>query len=127
MLSVSRRSRTLLTGLLVAVLSGPPLAGVARAAVHYVPWSSLLPGWTDEYVPSSDNDCVAGRQVCVKHTVKELSRVLQVTGQSCSHNAVFALAYTRITQTYAWATEVPGYFDDVPFANHQAAVFARYY
>jgi hypothetical protein len=40
---------------------------------------------------------------------------------------VFALAYTRITQSYAWATDQPGSFTDVPFANHQAAVFARYY
>ncbi len=128
MLSVSRRrARVLVTGLLVAVLSGPLSGGAARAEVRYVPWSTYLPGWTDEFVPSSDNDCVAGRNACIRHTVKELNRVLQATGTTCSHHSVFALAYTRITQTYAWAKDDPGYFDDVPFANHQAAVFARYY
>ncbi len=59
--------------------------------------------------------------------VKELARVLQTTGKPCSHNAVFPLAYTRISQTYAWTTEQPGYYEDVRFANHQAAVFAKYY
>ena len=39
----------------------------------YVPWSSYLAGWTDEYVPSSDNDCVAGRPSCLKATLKEPS------------------------------------------------------
>jgi hypothetical protein len=39
---------------------------------------------------------------------------------------VFALAYTRITQTYVWSRE-QGYYEDVPFANHQDAVFAKYY
>jgi len=32
-----------------------------------------------------------------------------------------------MTQTYGWSREIPGYYEDVPFANHQDAVFARYY
>ena len=40
---------------------------------------------------------------------------------------MFALAYTRMTQTYVWTRELPGYYEDVPFANHQDAVFAKYY
>jgi hypothetical protein len=69
---------------------------------------------------------VAGRRTCVKQTLKELDRILQITGKSCDHHAVFALAYTRITQTYVWSRE-NGFYQDVPFANHQDAVFARYY
>ena len=38
----------------------------ADGILPYVPWSSYLPGWTDEYVPSSENDCVAGRDSCLK-------------------------------------------------------------
>ena len=31
----------------------------------FVGWTALLPGFTAEYVPSSDNDCAAGRTRCV--------------------------------------------------------------
>ena len=127
----SRRFRRLRSGT-AGLLSGALLAltgaaGHAEADVLYVPWSAYLGGWTDEYVPTSANDCVAGRPACVKQTLHELNRILQETGKSCGHHAVFALAYTRITQTYAWSRETPGYYEDVPFANHQDAVFAKYY
>src|SRR3954449_6854753 len=93
-----RRSRRL--GIAVAgLLSGSLLAltgtgSAAQADVVYVPWSSYLPGWTDAYVPTSANDCVAGRPACVKQTLQELNRIQQETGKSCGDHAVFALAYT---------------------------------
>ena len=131
MLASSRRSRqfrTATAGLLLgAMLAAPGTGGAAHADVEYVPWSAVLPGWTDAHVPTSANDCVAGRPTCVKQTLHELNRVLQETGKSCGHHAVFALAYTRITQTFAWSAEEPNYYENVPFANHQSAVFARYY
>jgi hypothetical protein len=103
-------------------------AGPARAdAAPYVAWSTYLPGWTDAYVPSSANDCVAGRPVCLRQTRKELGRILTETAHSCSHDAVFALAYTRITQTYAWSRDIPGYYQDLPYMNHMDTVFAKYY
>jgi uncharacterized protein DUF5995 len=92
-----------------------------------VAWSAYLAGWTDEFVPTSDNDCVAGRDSCLKATLKELARIADGTAKSCSHDAVFARAYLRMTQTYGWSREIPGYYQDVPFANHQDAVFAKYY
>jgi hypothetical protein len=122
----TRQPGAVAVGLVAAALALPTLAAPARADVQYVPWSTFLAGWTDAYVPTSANDCVAGRSTCVKQTLKELDRILQVTGKSCSHHAVFALAYTRITQTYVWSRQ-QGFYQDVPFANHQDAVFARYY
>ena len=123
----TRRPRLVAAGLMAVALAVPAVGGgAARADVVYVPWSSYLRGWTDAYVPTSANDCVAGRKTCVKQTLRELDRILQITGKSCSHHAVFALAYTRITQTYVWSRE-QGYYEDVPFANHQDAVFAKYY
>jgi len=126
-----RRSRRLRAGT-AGLLSGALLAltgtgSAAQADVLYLPWSAYLSGWTYEYVPTSANDCVAGRPACVKQTLQELNRILQESGKSCGDHAVFALAYTRITQTYAWSRELPGYYKDVPFANHQDAVFAKYY
>jgi hypothetical protein len=104
-------------------------AGAAHAdgALPYVPWSSYLAGWTDEYVPTSENDCVAGRSNCLKSTLKELSRIADSTASACTHDAVFARAYLRMTQLYGYTREIPGYYEDLPAFNHVDAVFAKYY
>lgn len=93
----------------------------------YVDWTSLLPSWTDAYDPNSTNDCVAGRSNCVDITIREMQRRFDNLGQVCDHNAVFGLAYLRTTQTYEWARNQPGFFNDTPWVNHEDAVFARYY
>jgi len=99
----------------------------AFASTLYTPWSSVLPGWNDQYVPGSDNDCAAGRPSCLNASLNELSRILSTTGQACSHNAVFPLAYLRMTQTYGWTRDQADYYNDVPYMNHMDAVFAKYY
>jgi hypothetical protein len=114
-------SVALAAGMLV---TGPPAGASADANVA---WSSYLAGWTDEYVPTSDNDCVAGRDRCLKATLKELARIADATAKDCSHDAIFARSYLRMTQTYGWSRDIDGFYEDVPFANHQDAVFARYY
>lgn len=130
--TVTRRARTAAAVVSAAVvttlLSLATTTGPARADVlPYVPWSSYLSGWTAEFVPSSDNDCVAGRSNCLKATLKELSRVADETAESCSHHAIFARAYLRMTQLYGHTREIPGYYGDVAYFNHVDAVFARYY
>ncbi len=117
----------LATGM-ITTLCAIGAASPARAdLIPYVPWSSYLPGWTDEYVPASDNDCAAGRSNCLQATLKEQSRIADQTASSCSHNAIFARAYVRMTQLYGYTREIPGYYQDVPYFNHVDAVFARYY
>ena len=105
------------------LVAGGPTATAATQT--NVAWSSYLAGWTDEYVPTSSNDCVAGRDNCLKATLKELARIADDTAKSCSHDAIFARAYVRMTQTYGWSRDIAGYYEDVPFANHQDAVFAK--
>jgi hypothetical protein len=131
-LSFARRARTVVGVASVSVITSLLVVGTTSAPAHadllpYVPWSSYLAGWTDEYVPSSDNDCVAGRPACLKATLKEQSRIADDTASSCSHNAVFARAYVRMTQLYGYTRDIPGYYQDVPYFNHVDAVFARYY
>ena len=127
--SMFRRARwlgvVLPLALLASLVAGGPTASASTTT--NVAWSSYLQGWTDEYVPSSSNDCVAGRDNCLKATLKELARIADDTAKSCSHDAVFARAYVRMTQTYGWSRDIPGYYQDVPFANHQDAVFAKHY
>jgi len=120
--------------ILIAFISGmglvAPLTVTAAQAddlVPFVPWSSYLAGWSDTYVPSSDNDCVAGRPNCLKSTLKELADIHATNAKSCSHNAPFSLAYLRMTQTYGYTRDIPGYYQDVTFFNHEDAVFAKYY
>jgi len=115
-----------LAGALVAALVAGGTSASATSEPN-VPWSSFLASGTEAFVPSSENDCVAGRDPCLKATLKELARIADDTAVSCSHDAIFARAYLRMTQTYRWSRDIPGYYQDVPFANHQDAVFAGYY
>ena len=113
----------------VAVFAGL-LSFAAPAAADdpaFVDWTSLLPGLTTSYEPSSANDCATGRSSCVKSTIREMQRRFDPMAQACDPNAVFALAYLRTTQTYEWARDQQGFFDDTAFVNHEDAVFARYY
>jgi hypothetical protein len=131
-MSFVRRARTVVGVASVSVITSFLVVGTTSSPAHadllpYVPWSSYLAGWTDEYVPTSDNDCVAGRPACLKGTLKEQSRIADDTASSCSHNAVFARAYVRMTQLYGYTRDIPGYYQDVPYFNHVDAVFARYY
>ena len=129
---VFRRARFVVS-VLLGLVAVPLLFGIgpavnpAQANAPYVAWSAYLPGWTDAYVPSSENDCVAGRPACLKQTRKEFGRILQENAEACTHSSVFALAYTRITQTYGWSRDIPGYYQDLPYMNHMDAVFAKYY
>jgi hypothetical protein len=112
-----------LTAMVGALTGAPAQADLAP----YVAWSSYLPGWTDQYVPTSDNDCVAGRSNCLAATLKEQSRIADSTAKACAHTAVFARAYVRMTQLYGYTRAIPGYYQDVRYFNHVDAVFARYY
>ncbi|HEX2362354.1 MAG TPA: DUF5995 family protein [Jiangellaceae bacterium] len=120
-------------GLLAAlVLSVGLIVPAGQQSAHaddppFIPWSSLLPGLTDEYNPSSANDCVAGRMNCVRSLIREMERRFEPLGRSCNHNAMFALAYLRTTQTYLWAATQPGFFQETQWVNHEDAVFAKYY
>jgi hypothetical protein len=127
-----RRGR-IIAGALSAVIVTSVLTIAAGATpaqadlLPYIPWSSYLPGWTDQYIPTSDNDCVAGRPNCLAATLKEQSRIADQTASTCSHNAIFARAYVRMTQLYGYTRAIPGYYSDVPYFNHVDAVFAKYY
>lgn len=116
----------------VLLVTATLLAPAGQRAAHaedpiFVDWTSLLPGLTDTYDPSSENVCVAGRPRCIDAVIREMERRFEPLGRSCHHNAIFSLAYLRTTQTFKWASDQPGYFAETPWVNHEAAVFAKYY
>jgi len=129
---VSRAGRKFLgTALAVVALSAPVGVAMGTTAAHADPvlieWSNLLPSLTDTYTPNADNACTSGKPSCLTATIKEMNKRYSPLATSCDHNAVFALAYLRTTQTYEWARNQDGFFQDTPFVNHEDAVFAKYY
>jgi hypothetical protein len=99
----------------------------AGADPIFVNWPSLLPGLTDGYDPGSSNVCVAGKVQCIDAVVREMQRRAEPLVDTCSHQALFALTYLRVTEAYAWSARQPGYYDDPGWTNHAVAVFAKYY
>jgi hypothetical protein len=124
------RSRLFLAAVTGAVAAAVAL-GVAPTAPAddppFVEWTSLLPGLVDEYAPTSENDCVAGREKCVDAVIREMTRRYEPLAESCDHDAIFALSYLRTTQEYKRTLAETGFFEDRPFVNHEDVVFAKLY
>lgn len=125
------RWRSLAAAVLLAVTA--TVAGLSTAQHRagadplYLEWPALLPGLTDGYDPGSSNVCVSGQVACIDAVVQEMERRYQPLAASCSHQALFALTYLRVTQTYAWSARQPGYYADPGWTTHSVAVFAKYY
>jgi Family of unknown function (DUF5995) len=127
-------SRKRFQSLIALLLSGVALAvapgqiGVASADPPlYLHWPDLVPTLIDQYVPDDSNVCVSGEPSCVDSIIAEMRSRFAPFGHSCSHQAVFSLAYLRVTQSYQWSTTQPGFYTDSHLINHEAAVFAKYY
>lgn len=86
-----------------------------------------MPALTYQYDPNSLDDCVAGRVQCVQKTIRVMQNRFDPLAASCSHDAVFALAYLRTTQTYLQYTQTTGFLADPAFVNHEDAAFAQMY
>jgi len=119
--------KSLLACVLALVVVAVP-ASPAAAEDLVLNWPQLLPGLTEGYEPSSENDCKAGRIQCVDSVIREMGRRFEPLAESCDHDAMFALLYLRVTETYREQVGAPGdFFTDEGFVNHEDAVFARYY
>jgi Family of unknown function (DUF5995) len=99
----------------------------AGADPIFIAWPQLLPGLTDGYDPGSSNVCVSGKVGCIDALVREMERRYEPLRDTCSDQALFALTYLRVTETYAWSARQPGYYQDPGWTNHAVAVFAKYY
>jgi hypothetical protein len=120
------RRPSLVTLVVTGSLLLAPGAGRAEDP-QFVGWTELLPGMTTEFVPSSENDCTAGRTRCVDAVIREMRRRFGPLASSCDHDSIFALAYLRTTEEYRRTIEDPTFFEDTAFVNHEDVVFARLY
>jgi hypothetical protein len=121
-----RRSLRLAVLAIVLVALARPASAVADDP-PFVGWSALLPGLSLPYDVTSPDDCVAGRVQCIDKLVREMTRRFEPLASSCDHDAIFSLTYLRLTEEYGRTVETPTFFDDTPFVNHEAVVFAGYY
>lgn len=125
------RSSALAVVACLSVLAAPPSVAEDSTTLAAT-WSSWLPSFVEEYQPASADDCIAGRDKCAIKTAREMAGRLDRLASSCSHNAVFSLAYLRITQGYGWirSTKNPdgsSHYADTGGMNFVVEVFARAY
>lgn len=120
------RSRYRVLALLVVLALSVP-AQVGAQTPPLLNWGEILPGLTPGIDTSDSNVCKAGRPQCVESVLRTMARELQRLARSCDHDAVFQLGYLRTTEAYYESSQIPGFYDDVPWMHHYDAVFAEYY
>ncbi len=110
---------------LVAAAVGPAAAS-AQTSAPYVDWPSVLPALPAPFTPNLEPDCKDGSDSCIERTIVEMQRRFDNVVGVCSHNAVFSLAYTRVTEDVRDASKA-GLFKDRVWLAQEDAVFARMY
>ncbi len=124
-----RVRRRTVAGLVAVVLAsvgwGP--ASPATADPYFVGWTKVLPPLALNFEPGSSDDCVAGRESCVRKTIRVMESDFDPLASQCDHDSVFALAYLRTTEAFLQASETPDFFQSPQRINHQAVAFARMY
>lgn len=90
-------------------------------------WNQILPGLTPGYEPGDPNPCKSGKPQCVDAVEKEMERRLAPLAESCSHNAMFAVLYLRVTDKIGQAVRRDDFFNTPGYVGHVGGVFAQYY
>lgn len=90
------------------------------------PAIALLPALPTPYRPYTGPICPGGEDACVDEVIEEMEARLEPLAQECSHDAVFSLAYLRVTENVADANR-SGYFADRVWLNQLDTVFADMY
>jgi hypothetical protein len=92
----------------------------------FVDWTSVFPGLTAGYDPTSSDECVKGHENCVHKVIKEMDKRFQTLAAECDHNLMFAVLYLRTTEEYHrfWHE---GHFTEPGWLNHYDVVFGSYY
>jgi len=128
---MKRSLRGVLSAVLVVSVLIPALAHQASADVSLngvvTDWANLLPSLPNANDPTDPNICANGSYTCVDHTIKKMSDAAAPLVSSCNDDAVFAMTYLRTTQTYKWARDQQGFFQDTPWVNYEDSVFGSFY
>ncbi|RNL61288.1 hypothetical protein EFK50_18165 [Nocardioides marmoriginsengisoli] len=90
------------------------------------PVINLLGALPTPYKPYTGPICVSGAPQCIEDVITEMEDRLEPLAASCSHDAIFSLAYLRVTQNVKAAAD-SGYFQDRKWLTQIDAVFAEMY
>ncbi len=131
-----RRTLTAAVAALTASLSLGSLATPAQAESDPLsallsptltdPVIDLLSAWPTPYKPYTGSICPGGEPVCIEDVITEMEQRLAPLAASCSHHAIFSLAYLRVTENVKAAAD-SGYFADRTWLTQIDAVFAEMY
>lgn len=127
-----RRARRALA--LVAVLGSTLVAAPAApaAVTHWIPNLPLLlpanPTTPSGTLSPGFDVCASGASSCPDDVIDEMYSRWGPLDASCDHGAVFALTYLRTTEEFRRTVQGdPAFFSDVPWINHEDAIFADFY
>src|SRR6185436_17223295 len=103
----------------IAVLACALSAALAAAADH--PRARPAPSTL-----SSTRECQQGNLRCVERVIDEMDRRARGLARRCDHDAIFAIAYLRTTETFLETALALGY-GNLPSVVREDALFADYY
>lgn len=132
-----RRSLTGIVAALCATLTLTTVTAPARAATPdplaalltpalLDPVINLLAAYPTKYKPYAGPICINGEPQCIEDVITEMQQRLVPLASSCSHDAIFSLAYLRVTQNVKAAADA-GYFADRKWLTQIDAAFAQMY
>ena len=110
----------------VIVAAGLVIPASSAGAGTLDPVINLLPPMTVPYHPSRATACIDGNPGCIDTTIHEMQRRYDALAATCDHDAVFALAYLRVTQEVRRSLDA-GLFRDQVWLRNQDAAFAQDY
>jgi len=90
------------------------------------PLIALLPPLPVKHTPYVGDVCPDGSPSCIDATIAEMEQRLSVSAAGCDHDAIFDLAYLRVTENVREAVNA-GVFDDRVWLGQVDAVFAKLY
>jgi hypothetical protein len=90
------------------------------------PIIALLAALPMPYRPYTGSTCRSGDPQCIVDVIAEMEDRLAPLAASCDHDAIFSLAYLRVTQNVKAAAD-SGYFADRSWLTQIDAVFAQMY
>lgn len=90
------------------------------------PVIAMLAALPAPYRPYTGTICTDGDPQCIVEVIDEMEDRLEPLAASCSHDAIFSLAYLRVTENVKAAAD-SGYFADRTWLTQVDAVFAEMY
>ena len=104
---------------------GDPL-GALITPTYVDPLIELLAALPTRPMPYTGTTCPSGQDACIGSVVTTMQQRLAPLAASCSHHAIFSLAYLRVTENVRDAVN-SGFFDDRVWLRRLDAEFAQMY